>query len=103
MKDITDPIELFKKIKDGDVVELQFVKKDGSHRLMKCTLNFKKIPKEKHPKNFKIEDILMKFKKNLITVFDLEKQDWRNIDIDTTQFIISNNERQNVRLSKKKM
>lgn len=55
-------------------VELSFTKKDGSTRLMKCTLMEDIIPSVVG--NSKQHD-------HLITVYDLEKEAWRNINFDT--------------------
>lgn len=44
---VTTAIDFLKLIKDEKEVLVKFEKKDGSMRLMKCTLDFAKIPKEK--------------------------------------------------------
>ena len=47
---ITTGIDFLTKIQSGHFVLLKFTKKDGSTRLMKATLNFDLVPKEKKPK-----------------------------------------------------
>ena len=47
---VTSTIEFLKLIKDEKEVIVKFEKKDGSMRLMKCTLDFNRIPKDKKPK-----------------------------------------------------
>ena len=54
-------------------VEILFTKKDGSDRLMKCTLQEEKIPAENAPKGAeraKNDEVL--------AVFDVEKSAWRS-------------------------
>jgi len=102
MAEIQTAVDLLKKIKDGDVVTIFFKKKDGSDRLMKCTLNFNKIPKDKKPKDMKLENILALIKKNVLRVFDIEKQDWRSIPIENTQFVISHGSKYMINLKKEK-
>lgn len=102
MAEIQSAVDLLKKIKDGDIVTIFFKKKDGSDRLMKCTLNFNKIPKDKRPKDMKLENILALIKKNVLRVFDVEKQDWRSIPIENTQFVISHGSKYMINLKKEK-
>ena len=102
MAEIQSAVDLLKKIKDGDVVTIFFKKKDGSDRLMKCTLNFNRIPKDKKPKDMKLENILALIKKNVLRVFDTEKQDWRSIPIENTQFVISHGSKYMINLKKEK-
>lgn len=99
---LEDAVSLLKKIKEADIATIQFIKKDGSLRLMKCTLNFKKIPEESYPKNMKLEDILSLIKKNILRVYDIEKNGWRSIPVDRTEFVIVNNVRYSVKLDLKK-
>ena len=59
-----------------------FVKKDGTERKMRCTLNEESIPSEFAPKNTgkaKSDDA--------IAVFDLEKEDWRSFRWDSVKEI----------------
>lgn len=65
--------DLIKLLKTNDVL-VEFTKKDGTRRAMLCTLKEDTIPKivgQSVPKD------------NLITVFDLEKDAWRNINLAT--------------------
>lgn len=63
------------------VVLVNFTKKDGSVRNMNCTLKFDLIPEEKTPKN--TEKSLLNHN---LTVFDLDKQDWRSFSVDSVNF-----------------
>lgn len=68
------------KLKKGDVIEVEFIKQNGEKRVMKCTLNFNRIPPDKKPKKTTLEDILKQVVKNkILRVFDVEKNDWRSI------------------------
>jgi hypothetical protein len=63
-------------------VEILFTKKDGSDRLMKCTLQEAKIPSENAPKGAERAK-----SDESIAVFDLEKQDWRSFRFDSVKNI----------------
>ena len=54
-------------------VLVRFTKKDGSDRLMRCTLNPEVIPP--------IYGKSVKGPEHLVTVFDLDKDAWRNINL----------------------
>jgi hypothetical protein len=86
--EITSAIDFLQKISDEDVVLVKFKKKDGTDRIMRCTLNFARIPKEMRPKGVSLKDILLQIKKNkLLRVFDLEKIGWRSIPFDRTEYL----------------
>lgn len=76
-KKYTAESKIWEKLKTGELF-VQFIKKDGSERLMRCTLNLDKVPKDMHPKN-KVEY------DNSVTkrVFDLDKQAWRSFRYDS--------------------
>lgn len=54
-------------------VLVRFTKKDGSERLMRCTLKSDVIPA--------VYGASVKGPEHLITVFDLDKDAWRNINL----------------------
>jgi len=59
-----------------------FIKKDGTERKMRCTLNEDTIPSEFAPKN------TGKAKSNdAIAVFDIENQGWRSFRFDSVKKI----------------
>lgn len=92
---ITSAIHFLKLIKAEKEVFVKFEKKDGSLRLMKCTLDFEQIPIEKKPKGINLEKILTKIQKSkILSVFDLEKKDWRSVPFERLEYMIT---------SKKKM
>lgn len=62
----------------SEILNVNFVKKDGSERKMKCTLMVDKIPSEKSPKGSekaKSDEVL--------PVFDLENEGWRSFRWDS--------------------
>jgi len=85
---LSSAIEFLKLIRKEKEVAIQFEKKDGTIRLMKCTLDFTKIPKEKYPKGIDLTKILKKIQSSkILSVFDLEKQDWRSVPFDRLEFL----------------
>lgn len=67
-----------KSLLQTEIVTLTFAKKDGSERIMKCTLNESKIPAEKAPKNSG-----KAVNSEILPVFDVEKSDWRSFRWDS--------------------
>ena len=59
-----------------NTLTVQFTKKDGTERTMKCTRNFNSIPSDKHPKG-----TLEKTATDAVRVFDTEIQEWRSFNI----------------------
>ena len=90
--EITSAIDFLQKISTEDVVFIKFTKKDGSDRIMRCTLNFARIPKEMRPKGVSLKDILTQIKKNkILRVFDIEKIGWRSVPFDRTSWLKTDN------------
>ena len=85
---IKSAIEFLEKIKNQEEVTVKFKKKDDTVRVMRCTLDFSKIPKEKVPKDVNLGKILkLVYKSKLIHVFDLDKQDWRSVPFDRSEWV----------------
>lgn len=53
-------------------IVVEFTKKNGENRRMRCTRNFSLIPKESHPGNS------TQTSSSSIRVFDLDKMEWRS-------------------------
>jgi len=72
--------ELIKKLQT-DIMEVDFIKKDGTLRKMICTLQKHIVPEVLNPRkrNKSTED--------LVTVYDLEKEGWRSFHFKTVQNI----------------
>ena len=73
---------LLKKIKENALkeIEITFIKKDGTLRKMKCMYGVKK--ENSKGMNYNAEE------KGLISVFDLEKQEYRVVPIATTKALL---------------
>lgn len=85
---ITSVLDFFQKISSEKEVTIKFQKKDGTIRIMKCTLDFEKIPNNKKPKNISMSKILSQIQKNhLVHVFDLEKQSWRSVPFNRVEWM----------------
>jgi hypothetical protein len=59
----------------NEQIFVSFIKKDGSERLLRCTLNPKHLPK------VEIKEAKRKQPTNTIAVFDLDKKGWRSFTI----------------------
>jgi len=85
---IVSAVTFWKKVYDEKEVVIKFVKKDKTNRIMRCTLDFKKIPKKDHPKGVNIESILRLIQKNKIMhVYDLDKKAWRSVPFDGVEWM----------------
>lgn len=67
------------RLLEEGIVNVKFTKKDGSERVMKCTLMDSIIK----PYERKTEDRVKAQKENILSVWDLEKDAWRSINFDT--------------------
>lgn len=75
---MTQPVEDLKIALHESWVRVEFTKVDGTHRSMLCTLNFADIASSHTPKGSGKKE-----NPNIISVFDLDKQDWRSIRSDS--------------------
>ena len=81
-------IEVLDKLRTSDLVVAKFKKKDGTVRIMRCTLNFNKVPRDKHPKDVNLSKILnLLNKQKIIHVYDLDKDDWRSVPFDRAEWL----------------
>ena len=77
---IRSAIEFWEKLYSAGESKVKFTKNDGTVRIMKCTLDFSKIPKTQHPKKVNMPKILRILQTSgIIHVYDLEKKDWRSV------------------------
>jgi hypothetical protein len=81
----TDAQEL---LRDG-ICEVLFIKKDGTERRMKCTLNLDYIPEEmkqflQHPEKKVSENL------DVLKVYDTEVQGWRSFIVANVKYIKTN-------------
>jgi hypothetical protein len=85
---IVSALQFWKKVYEEKDVTIKFIKADGMSRIMRCTLDFKKIPAKDHPKSVNIENILKLIQKNKIMhVYDLENKGWRSVPFDRVEYM----------------
>jgi hypothetical protein len=69
-------------------ITVSFIKADGTERDMNCTLDWDRIPLDKHPGNPTVDGIVKESRQrrqpdeHSLRVFDLEKQEWRSFRFD---------------------
>ena len=73
-----DRVELITKLKQGDV-SVTFTKKDGSERVMKCTLKEDVIPSVESSKKENV---------GVVVVRDTEKNAWRSFRTDSITNVV---------------
>jgi len=85
---LRNAIEFYQKIKAEEEVTVKFRKLDGTERIMKCTLDFSKIPEGKRPKDVNMAKIFaLVYQHKMVHVFDLEKKDWRTIPFERSEWL----------------
>jgi hypothetical protein len=85
---ITSAIEFWHKLNQEKEVTIKFTKKDGSIRIMRCTLEFAKVPKEDRPKKVDINKILKLMQESgIIHVYDLDKKGWRSVPFQRVDYL----------------
>ncbi len=72
---------MYEKLVKSNECCIRFTKVDGTERLMRATLNEKYLPAESKYDEMESTDSV-KFNKSLLTVWDLDKQDWRRFIVD---------------------
>lgn len=91
---IVSAVTFWKKVYDEKEVVIKFVKQDKTIRIMRCTLDFTKIPKKDHPKGVNIENILRLIQKNKIMhVYDLDSKGWRSVPFNRVEWMDTKNRR----------
>ena len=90
---ISDAIQFLEKVTSEPEVTIKFIKRtDGSQRIMRMTLDFDQIPKNKKPSSVSLKKILSLIKNNrILHVFDLDKNDWRSIPLDNIEWMTDSN------------
>jgi hypothetical protein len=95
---IQSAMDFWNKIYNEGDATIKFLKKDGSIRIMKCTLDFEKIPANKYPKKVDMAKILKRMQQNgIINVFDLEKNDWRSVPFKQIDWVETEKQRYKIR------
>jgi len=90
-KNIIDTaIGFWRKIREEGEVTVKFEKQDGTTRIMKCTLDFSRIPKRDYPKTKSIDMakiLTLVQDKKIIRVYDIEKKAWRSVPINKVEYL----------------
>jgi hypothetical protein len=60
------------------IVTVSFTKKDGTERVMNCSLDGKLIPEDKYPKVKETGATVKAKSTESYAVFDIDKQEWRS-------------------------
>jgi len=85
---IKTALEFWQKIYDEREATVKFVKKDGTIRIMRFTLDFTKIPKKDHPKKVDLVQIMKRMnEQGIIHVYDLDKMGWRSVPFETAEWV----------------
>ena len=68
---------------ETEIVEIEFTKKDGTDRVMKCTLQEDYLPE--------VDGVIVfekdRWKKDSLAVFDIEKEGWRSFRWDSVKAV----------------
>jgi len=87
-EEINNAIDFLTKIRNEDEVTIKFKKADGTERIMRCTLNFDKIPGRDKPKKVDLPKILKLLNNSkILHVFDLDKQGWRSVPFTRSEWL----------------
>jgi len=85
---LSSAIDFYQKIKAEDEVRIKFRKLSGEERIMRCTLDFSKVPNNKKPKDVNIGKILKLVQDHkMVHVFDLDIGDWRTVPFDRSEWL----------------
>lgn len=80
---------MFKHIKEmlesGQVIHVEFTKKNGETRKMNCTTNLDLIPECMHPS----EDRMSYIKEDVIRAYDIDVHGWRSFRVDSVNILES--------------
>lgn len=69
--------EVYKELLENNIVLVKFIKVNGDERLMKCTLREDKLPIKSKSTSSRVPN------DDVISVYDLEKEDWRSFRVDS--------------------
>lgn len=87
MSQFKNASELKAALSEG-VKTVTFTKKDGTTRVMKCTMNYGLIPETNQPKNKNESGTESSLEETqLLKVYDLEVQGWRSFNFDQVNLV----------------
>jgi len=75
---MTEDNEAFRKLFANNIINLSFMKKDGTKRNMRCTLINDYLPNQ-----MDIKEAEMKRNPDVLAVWDLDKNAWRSFRLDS--------------------
>jgi len=85
---LQNAIDFYQKIKGEEEVTVKFRKINGAVRIMRCTLDFDKIPDNQKPKDVNMAKIFSLVQKHgMVHVYDLDKKDWRTVPFNTSEWV----------------
>ncbi len=85
---LQNAIDFYQKIKGENEVTVKFRKINGAVRIMRCTLDFDKIPDNQKPKDVNMAKIFSLVQKHgMVHVYDLDKKDWRTVPFNTSEWL----------------
>ena len=98
-EDLTNIIDFWEKLSNVSRARVKFIKKtNGEVRIMNCTLDNELIPENSRPKKIDMSKILKLIRKNrIIKVYDIDKNGWRSIPFDNTEWIETSDKRYKVK------
>jgi len=80
---------MYKHIKEmlqnGQVIYVEFTKKNGETRKMNCTTNLDLIPESEHPS----EDRASYVNEEVVRVYDINAEGWRSFRVDSVNVLES--------------
>ena len=71
------------------VCTVEFVKADGTDRIMECTLNTKIVPSQPVKENAVVK-VTKPLANHLVRVYDVDAAGWRTINLNTVKTFIQN-------------
>jgi hypothetical protein len=100
LEKLTKVAEIISKVKSTGNVKVMFIKKtDGAERIMNCTLDFVRIPKEHYPKKVEASKAAIPISsKSFLKVYDLEKGAWRGFIISSLKWLSLDDKKYEVEL-----
>lgn len=82
---------MYKHIKEmlqgGQVIYVEFTKKNGDKRVMNCTTNLDLIPESEHPS----EDRANYINEEVVRAYDVDAEGWRSFRVDSVNVLESSN------------
>lgn len=72
-------------LQGGQIIIVEFTKKNGDLRKMRCTTNLSIIPETEHPS----EDSTRIYTEEVIRAYDIDAEGWRSFRVDSVNTLTS--------------